>query len=588
MNTIEEYYEVAEKGIKDHFSVANTLLEVANKSKPEDVLKLLIESDLLNNCTYRNNQFVFWTTVSRYKFEKLGFSKIEDLNISVVSYLKARILISKNSLLQAKYHHALWHSSDKDRHINGRFAIENYLNHISICLTKNVTDKDCSELIKYLRNLDELVITLKHKSEDFLAVLMQIVQSKDSLAAWFVFYTLEIIYPKRKSFTAAFNENCLSTLEYCFKKEDLSSIKENIYSLALKYCTFLNVSILSWHDLMGYYYFDMASSRTKDKGDFLTPQYYAQAINYFQISGNSEMHSKLSANFQKVKSENQLPSVPFSFLISKDNSDYILAQREAISNQINSLNTDELIHFIGTSLNLIPHTSVPKRKIPFLNDVQGSFIDKNNNFNHSKGGALINPIAIELRLLIMDTLKNTFKNSIDTNKLTAEIFNEYLENKSWIGKNDDSKYWVTLLKPGIESFFILYKKNNEEDICDFNTLVLTFDTLAIKIEGLIRSFAKLNHVNITKIDNEKSTGGKSVETREAFMHELFTDQRTDFKNLFDEKEYDFLKYLYLKGGMNIRNDIAHSFYKPNNYSMEKLLLIVLSIFRISHYEIKTK
>lgn len=586
MNTIEEYYEFAEHGIQDHFTVANTLFDVANKSAPEIALNLLIEAELLNTCTYRDEEFAFWTTVSRYKYERLGFSKIEDLIDAVVSYLKARLMIAKNPLLLAKYNHTLWHSTDKDRHVNGRLAIENYLAHISGCITKNCSDKDCGELINYLRSLDTLVLTLKHKSEDLITLLTQIVQKRNTLQPWFVFYSIEIIYLKRKLLPSTFNEDCLGALQECFQKEGLSSLKENIYSLALKYCQFLNKPVESWHDLMGHYYFDMASSRTKSKGDFLIPQYYAQAINYFKLSGNSEMHAQLSANFQKVKSENQLPSVPFSFPMPMDHSDYIFARQEAIKNHISQLNSDKLILFIGTSVNLIPSSNIPETKAPFLDYAQGSFLDKNNNFNHTKGGAIINSKLLELRLFIMDSLKDTFKHSIETNKLTADVFIKHLENESWIGKNEESKYWVTLLRPGIESFFSLYKKNGGEDPADFNSIVLTFDTLTIKVEGLLRTYAQLNNVNTTKIISEKGTGGKNVETREALMNELFSEEFPLFKALFEQKEYEFLKYLYLSGGMNIRNDLAHSFYKPENYSIEKLLLVVLSIFRISHGDIK--
>ncbi len=588
MNTIEEYYELAENEIQDRFAVASTLLDVANKSKPETAINLLIESEILNNCTYRKGEFVFWPTISRYKFDILGFTKLEDLNLAVVSYLKARLMITKNPLLQAKYHHALWHSSVQDKHIHGRQAIENYIAHISSCIKKSCTDKECGNLIDHLRNLDALSITLKHKTEDLQTILSQIVQNRNSLPTWFVFYTLGIIYPKRNQLTKEFNEECFLALQECFEKEDLDSIKESIYAVALKYGTFLKIPVLNWHDLMGHYYFSLASNRAQTKGDFLIPEYYARAINFFSLSGNTDMHSKLSSDFQKVKAGHELPTVPFSIPIPKEHSDLILSHRELIKKHVENLNAEELILFISYSENLIPHRNVPETKIPFLDYAQGSFYDRNKNFTHTSSGSLINSKSLEIQLFIIDALKDTFKHSIDTNKLTADIFIEHLENKSWVGQNESSKYWAILLKPGITKFFTLYKNYVSGNSIDLDELIMTFDTLTIKIEGLLRTYGELNSVNITKIISEKSTGGKNVETREALMNELFSDEHLAFKGLFEEKEYEFLKYLYLKGGLNIRNDIAHSFYKPDNYSLEKLLLVVLSIFRISHFKIKAK
>jgi hypothetical protein len=588
LNNIEEYHSIVDCGIRDYFTVANTLLEVANQSEPKKALSFLVESEVLNNCTYRQDEFVFWPTISRYKFDRLGFSKLEDLNLEVISYLKTRLTTTKNVLFLAKYHHALWHSSIKDKYVNGCQAIENYITYISDCIkTSGCTDKDYGNLIDYLRSLNNLDKTLKHRTVDLHKIFYQVIENRKSLPAWFVFYAIEIIYPERNKLDRTFNEECFLTLNECFDREDLSSLKEDIYSLALKYGTFLNTSVLNWHDMMGYYYYKLASDRPKDKADFLIPEYYAQAINYFKLSGNSEMHSELSANFQKVKSSNELPNVSFSFAIPEEHSVLILQYRQLIKVQIEPLNSLELIHFISCSEKFIPQFKKYESKKSFLDYAQGSYYDKNNNFTHvSNRTEFIDSRALQIELFIMNSLKDTFKHSLDTNKLTADIFIEHLENTSWIGKNEESKYWVTLLKPGIISFFSLYKEYTLGNL-NFNNLIITFDTLSIKIEGVIRTYAKLNNVNITKIESEKGTGGKNVETREAFMHELFTEQYSSFKSIFDEKEYEFLKYLYLKNGLNIRNDIAHSFYKPENYSIEKLLLVTLSLFRISNFKVPT-
>jgi hypothetical protein len=589
LNTIEEYYEIAENGLDDHFSIKNSLFNIANQSVPEKALPLLVEGEILNDCSYRKNEFIFWLTFSNYKIEKLGFIKFEDFTLTIISYLKQRLMTTNNKLLKAKYNHTLWHSSEKSKHLYGQQAIENYISHLSDRIkSEKIKDKECGNIIDYLRSVDELTKILKHNQNEYRNILSEIIKKRNFFPAWFVFYTIEIIYPRRKEFEITFNQECFAALKDCFQKEDANSIKEDMYSLALKYGTYLNTKVLDWHDLMGYYYFSLASNRKEGNGDFLIPEYYALAINYFKLSENSDMHLKLSADFQKVKSANKLPMVSFTTPIPEAHSAIILNYRQTIKQRVESSNTEELTNYIGTSEHFIPHLNTPETKVPFLDYAQGSYYDKNNNFTHVASSSFINPKTLELQIFIMDALKDTFKHSIATNKLTADIFVKHLENKSWIGQNEESKYWIILLKPGIINFFSLYKNTLAGNSAELDDLIITFDTLAIKIEGIIRTYAKLNNVNITKIETEKGTGGKTVETREAFMHELFTDQYLTFKNLFDEKEYEFLKYLYLKGGLNIRNDIAHSFYKPESYSLEKLLLVVLSIFRISHFDIKKK
>ena len=246
-------------------------------------------------------------------------------------------------------------------------------------------------------------------------------------------------------------------METIFKTEDNSSIKDNIYSTALKYGAALKMPVSNWHDLKGHYYCSLSSSRPQDKGDFIIPEYYAQAINYLKLSGNKDMHSKLSAAFQKVKSENELPKVLFSTLILAEHVAIILSYKESIKKHVESSNTQELIIFIGSTEKFLPHLNAPEAKITFLDYAQGSYYNKNNNFTHTSSDSLINPKSSELKLFIMDALKDTFKHSIDTNKLTADIFIKHLENTSWIGQNESRKYWTILFNPGITKFFTLYK-----------------------------------------------------------------------------------------------------------------------------------
>src|SRR5207253_7399442 len=129
----------------------------------------------------------------------------------------------------------------------------------------------------------------------------------------------------------------------------------------------------------------------QSKGDFLIPEYYAQAINYFKLSGNIDMHSKLSADFQKVKSQNELTKVAFTTPIPQAHSVIISNYRQSVMQRIEGLNTQQLIEFIGISEKFIPHLNAPDVKVPFIDYAQGSYYDKNNNFNHIASGSLINP-----------------------------------------------------------------------------------------------------------------------------------------------------------------------------------------------------
>ena len=107
---------------------------------------------------------------------------------------------------------------------------------------------------------------------------------------------------------------------------------------------------------------------------------------------------------------------------------------------------------------------------------------------------------------------------------------------------------------------------------------MPIDSLTLKFEGVLRDFAALIGVTTT-------ITGKGNVLREKYIEELLVDK--EIKKYFNEDDLLFFNYLFVsKDGMNLRNNIAHSFFKPNNYSFQIMHLLICAFMRIGKYKIK--
>lgn len=69
-------------------------------------------------------------------------------------------------------------------------------------------------------------------------------------------------------------------------------------------------------------------------------------------------------------------------------------------------------------------------------------------------------------------------------------------------------------------------------------------------------------------------------TSEKLLHDFFIDSK--FKEVLLEKDYDFLKHVLLKPGLNLRNKSAHGF-DLSIYTFDNANLLLLCFFRLLKY-----
>ena len=104
--------------------------------------------------------------------------------------------------------------------------------------------------------------------------------------------------------------------------------------------------------------------------------------------------------------------------------------------------------------------------------------------------------------------------------------------------------------------------------------ILSIDSLTLKFEGILRDFIRI-------------TGGTTIKIKNGISEEILLEEMLEhkiIKETYEEAEIELFKLVFTRKGINIRNDIAHSFYKTSDYNFKKISLILLCILRISRFE----
>ena len=115
-------------------------------------------------------------------------------------------------------------------------------------------------------------------------------------------------------------------------------------------------------------------------------------------------------------------------------------------------------------------------------------------------------------------------------------------------------------------------------------LVLSIDSLTLKIEGLIRDICQFSGVTTFYMTKDKK--GRSI-AREKDIHALLYEE--PIKELFDEDDLLFLKFLLVeKAGYNLRHKVAHSLMLFQEYSINHMHLLILALLRLGKYDFVKK
>lgn len=575
--SLDEYYEYLESDTTTVFDYQISYRLMALRDK-------LIDNELKTHCNY---EIYFWDFKIREgevkpQLPRANGDHYPDFKMfdDDLKYIKARALSIRNPKYKSRYNHLLWES--KHKHIDfAKQAVDNYfqfINSISYPINDNLASEGFGNLFKNLFILGQTINYKKSEAIQFLISLL----GANRISGYQEYLLQKFISEKGKKIDA-------STLElfYNYSKKVVESsvypdiIKEYL-QLLIGLSQRLSHSAKPFHDQLAEFFLQQAE---KKKGSFVAHHFYSKALEEYKKAGSKGKMEEVSSLVEKSKRNMGLKAVEF---------EHESEELKQYWNVINSM-IDELIEK-GTSEEIYRHIICSNRIFPKADQlgkdirpaafdfVHVTNFDINKNISGKQKSGL-NQYNIHIDNFSIPHLSRVFFKGIKSGKLSFNSLLEFLKKNSWYGQNftyltDDGKAsgfdWIELITPSLFSFFEQSEVDIKRELTNAQGYILCIDSLALKFEGLLREFSR-------------SIGAQTIEVKENSTEERISFEKLleneKFKTIVNPDTIALLKYLFTSEGLNLRNNIAHSFYKTKNYSPAIMVLMIAGLLRFGNYTV---
>lgn len=501
-------------------------------------------------------------------------------------YLANRIKNTSNYLLKARYYHLLHVLSNRHRDILQ--AIENYKIALDILL---VNDPDKNKYVDFQEILDiviQLCLKFKYKIDELKEQINNYLISDNAyprLKTWIIksISTSNLFRVKELQhiITLCYNLSHTET-EHRFIEINLQ--------LGLALSTRLQDSKNQkiFNELLGDNDYKLLRTFDGNPENMPIPHqncyHLINIIQYYKNSKNLEKRDRALLEYNSNKKQCKFLKISAPSDVERDSEkrealEYLLLS--IISSSTNSI-ISELIHTVNLPIipdELLERSRKEREKQIFL--PFGSVKhDLNNNHKEITNDerfafdvySIYLSITVNLTIeIIMTCLMNR--------KLSYKKMERFLLTKSFFGEKlyitrngiDHSYTWFSLIDIGLENFFNQCNLFLRRKTTDWR---FTIDFLTLKFEGLLRDIVGLTNGVITKVE-------KNGDTSELLLDDLLRSKSLEI--VFNRDDLNLFLFVFTNKGHNIRNYVAHSFYKPHDYTIQKAVMVLLCILRLAKF-----
>lgn len=526
----------------------------------------------------------------------------ENFNDDAYSYLKDRAKKVKNDFLIARYNQILWNSPTKHKHQQqAKNAVDAYLRILENKDCYNGDRHSLNDCIEIFKNGFSLCLMVKYKVNEFKQLfhsyLFEKTKFQDHYKIYLLQFLLELAQIKKDDFIDTKELLLKISKKFRIDKKDFFFLK-TIFETGLKIAQKSNEDTKIWNKRIGDACCKMAESRMDDETKMIPLNLYKDAISYYKLAGAVKKIKDTEDKYFEVKRHLKLATVRFP--LEDEHAEIMHKLIEAHVKDLLTRSPNEIFVYLTHGTDIFPNIKVlneiaKKEKDSFADIATMISFDINKNIStgkESKKGKIKAKVyetySFHLNLFIVPLLHRLFYDGILQNKITFETLSLYFLNETWLGQetsDTDSggnliRYkWISLIAPSLHEYFSqaesTIKSNNP-----FSNFILSIDSLTLKFEGVLRDFARHSNVSTTIM-------GKKGVLREKYIEDLLADET--IKKYFDENDLLFFNFLFVaKDGLNLRNNVAHSFYRFNNYSFPLFLLLICAFLRIGKYKLTFK
>jgi len=538
------------------------------------------EADIIKKITYEIDSLNFsiqnGELLPLREYGDWCYPNINELGNDYKNYIKQRFNNTSNPILRNMYLIIILNLNWNHNEI--KLFIDESLNLLNHYFTTETNVELANDLL--MTTFDKCM-SLKYKKEDIKSLIVNYVKA-DFNDIFNIKHLIELMLSKRKVFKKDDFEGLDDICWDCAQRSRSITIIEFL-SLGQKISQKLQSNKYKWFDEMGKTYEDFAEERQDSK--MVQIIHLSNAMEYYQKGGNPQRIEEISIKLKKAQKEFKPAKISFEFDVSLAVNAIITEIYEKIP-----LDSNKFLEFLIHDKNefLIPKLEKDDENHKDFVDaapllaVSGQLkFDNNRNITQTlktddEEERIIdsNNRQYYLKIKFLNIfLKEMFIYTHDLEIFTYDTVIAYLSNcQKFLNISDGEKPLLYYFKPIIKEYFkqLELGLSNEED-----NYVLFIDSIVSKLEYLVRKLCEIYNISMLKSQGNGTTSEK-------LLHDFFSDSK--FKEVLLENDYDFLKYVLLKPGLNLRNKSAHAF-DLSIYTFDNANLLLLCFFRLLKYYI---
>lgn len=214
-----------------------------------------------------------------------------------------------------------------------------------------------------------------------------------------------------------------------------------------------------------------------------------------------------------------------------------------------------------------------------LYDEKGFIIKKIVSDDEKNNHSVMEYYSMCITIMYLPFITRIINTAYLKGKISPKIVLQFLKEETWFGWDEIPKVgenpYFKMIVPIINNYFyeweLIYLYNLPQP-----NFILTIDSLILKIEGILKLVYSIDNI-IKEPTGDGATQDKS-------LNKLLENENCD---LISEDDLFFLKYLLIdKSGLNLRNKVAHSLMKKEDYCLGNANLLILALFKICAFKLK--
>lgn len=535
------------------------------------------ETNLINEITYEIDSLNFFIEQGKliplFGYGNHCYPDINKFDDGYKNYLKQRFQDTSNSILKNMYLIIILNLKLKQEM---NFFIDQSLNLLNYYLATEIEIELGNDLL--MTTFDKCM-SYRYKKDDIKLLIVKYVKAEFNT----IFnrkHLIELMLLKKKVFK---NDDFEGIEDICWECAQKSASRTKIEFLLLgqKISQKLQNNEDIWFDEIGKTYENLADEIHDSK--MVQIMHLSDAIEYYKKGKHPQKVEETSIKLKSIQKKFEPASIPFKFNVDSEINIILTEIYEKIP-----LDSNSFLEFLIHDKNefLIPKLEKDDKNYnnfmdaaPLLSRINQLKLDNNRNIIQT-----LNIDNEEER--IMDSnygqyhlsliFQKIFLNEIFVYASNLKIFTydsviTYLSNcQKFLNISNNEKPLLYYFKPVIKEYFKqfeLYLSNEEYNF------VLFIDSLVSKLEFLVRKLCEIYNISMLKPQGNGTTSEK-------LLHDFFND--SNFKEVLLENDYDFLKFILLKPGLNLRNKSAHGF-DLEIYTVNNVNLLLLCFFRLLKY-----